>query len=79
PPLHAQYADYALWQSAAADAAADRELAYWREQLRGLPDDLALPTDRPRPAVASKRGATVRARLGAPVAARIRALAQRHE
>ena len=32
------------------------QLDYWRDPLAGLPDQLELPTDRPRPAVASYRG-----------------------
>ena len=36
-----------------------RQLATGRETLAGLPDQLELPTDRPRPAVPSYRGAIV--------------------
>jgi alpha-ketoglutarate-dependent taurine dioxygenase len=35
----------------------DEQLSYWREQLKGAPALLELPTDRPRPAVQSYRGA----------------------
>src|SRR6185437_131119 len=36
----------------------ERELAYWKERLAGAPALLELPTDRPRPAVASFQGAS---------------------
>ncbi|MEU1026789.1 condensation domain-containing protein, partial [Streptomyces sp. NPDC005904] len=35
------------------------QLAYWKRALAGLPDQLELPTDRPRPPVASSEGDTV--------------------
>ena len=35
------------------------QLGYWRDQLAGLPDELALPYDRPRPAVVDRQGGTV--------------------
>ena len=62
PALPVQYADYALWQRERAGrgersaSAIARQLAYWTETLAGLPEQLELPTDRPRPAVASYRG-----------------------
>ena len=34
------------------------QLAYWKQQLAGAATVLELPTDRPRPAVQSFRGAT---------------------
>ncbi|GAB85278.1 putative non-ribosomal peptide synthetase [Gordonia rubripertincta NBRC 101908] len=62
-PLEVQYADFALWQREVLGSPDDpssvvgRQLAYWTEQLAGLPDVLELPTDRPRPQTASGRGA----------------------
>ncbi|HTE56293.1 MAG TPA: amino acid adenylation domain-containing protein [Kofleriaceae bacterium] len=60
PDLPVQYADYAAWQRAWLDG--DRlagQLAYWTGKLDGAPAALDLPTDRPRPARASGRGASL--------------------
>jgi amino acid adenylation domain-containing protein len=55
--LPIQYADYALWQrNCLAGAALEPELAYWTAQLGGEQPVLELPSDRPRPKLASGRG-----------------------
>jgi amino acid adenylation domain-containing protein len=41
------------------------QIRYWSEALDGQPDELALPTDRPRPRQSDNHGAVVRARLDA--------------
>ncbi|MCS7483565.1 amino acid adenylation domain-containing protein [Umezawaea endophytica] len=70
-PLPVQYADYALWQrdllgdEDAPDSVAAKQLAFWRAALADLPDELGLPTDRPRPDVSSYRGDTIRFELPA--------------
>ena len=62
-PLPIQYADYALWQREALGSDEDprsessRQINFWRRALADLPDQLDLPTDRPRPAIASNHGA----------------------
>ncbi|MFC5055683.1 amino acid adenylation domain-containing protein [Saccharothrix xinjiangensis] len=64
-PLAVQYADYALWQQRELgdeddpESLAARQLAFWRERLADLPDEVALPVDRPRSATPSHRGGTV--------------------
>ena len=56
--LPIQYADYAVWQREWLKGdELERQLSYWKKQLEGAPGVLDLPTDRPRPAVQSHRGA----------------------
>ncbi|MHC0433606.1 amino acid adenylation domain-containing protein [Streptomyces sp. O3] len=81
-PLPVQYADYALWQRRALGSADDedsplgRDLAFWREQLKDLPEELGLVLDRPRPAVASHRGAALPIDFGTGLYTRIEELAR---
>ncbi len=54
-----QYADFAAWQHEwLRGERLKTHLGYWREHLAGLPV-LELPTDRPRPAALTHRGATL--------------------
>ncbi|MGH8241032.1 MAG: condensation domain-containing protein, partial [Steroidobacteraceae bacterium] len=80
-PLPIQYADYAQWQRHqwSQGETLERQLSYWRERLQGAETQLELPTDRPRPAVQSYRGATVTMMLDAQLSTKLRALARRHE
>ncbi|HLJ34911.1 MAG TPA: amino acid adenylation domain-containing protein, partial [Ktedonobacteraceae bacterium] len=58
PSLPIQYADYATWQSSWLQGdILEQQLAYWRHQLADAPLMLALPTDRPRPALQTYNGA----------------------
>ncbi|HYH79478.1 MAG TPA: amino acid adenylation domain-containing protein, partial [Longimicrobium sp.] len=75
PELPVQYADYAVWQREQLEGEVlDRQLAYWRERLAGAPDLLELPTDHPRPAVQTFRGATVPVDLSPELLERLQAL-----
>ncbi|MFC4124654.1 amino acid adenylation domain-containing protein [Nocardia rhizosphaerae] len=81
-PLPLQYADYAVWQRDSLGDEADpgstaaAQLAYWTAELAGLPEEIALPTDRPRPPVQSFAGALSTVDLDAPTHAGLAALAR---
>ncbi|MGN5235876.1 non-ribosomal peptide synthase/polyketide synthase [Rhodococcus sp. SJ-3] len=83
-PLPIQYADYAIWQRDAlgiesdSESAAAKQIAYWIEELDGLPDQLDLPSDRPRPAVASYGGSKYRFDIDAETHRRLVDLARTH-
>jgi amino acid adenylation domain-containing protein len=73
PALPVQYADYVLWQNRFLgrlddpDSVVRRQLAFWKQALAGIPDELPLPFDRPRPRVASGRGDSVEFEVPAEV------------
>ncbi|HEX2092474.1 MAG TPA: amino acid adenylation domain-containing protein, partial [Longimicrobiaceae bacterium] len=74
PPLPVQYVDYAIWQREwLASGTLARQMDYWRRQLSGV-GVLELPTDRPRPAEPTFRGARHRFTLPTGTASRVRAL-----
>lgn len=83
-PLAVQYADYTLWQQALLGAPEEsnslfnRQLAWWRNTLHDLPDELQLPTDRPRPLRASYVGKQCHFAIDAPTTAALGALARQH-
>jgi amino acid adenylation domain-containing protein len=70
PPL--RYADYAVWQRQHLRGEnLEKQVRYWRDQLQGAPA-LDLPTDHPRPAVASNEGRSHNFGLGAELTQRVR-------
>ncbi|MFE9207618.1 condensation domain-containing protein, partial [Micromonospora sp. NPDC007230] len=77
-PLPIQYIDYTLWQRDLLDTVREQQLAYWRQTLDGLPDHLTLPTDRPRPAIASHHGATTTFTIPAALHQQLNDLARQH-
>ncbi|KMO74622.1 Linear gramicidin synthase subunit D [Mycolicibacterium chubuense] len=82
--LPVQYIDYTLWQRTQfGDLDDDKsliaaQLAYWQDALAGMPEQLNLPTDRPYPAVADYRGATVDIEWPAALQQRVREVARAH-
>ncbi|RLV74306.1 non-ribosomal peptide synthase [Streptomyces rapamycinicus NRRL 5491] len=80
--LPLQYADFGLWQRQVLgaeerdDSVLSRQLAFWRETLAELPEELPLPTDRPRPPVAGHQGSTVDIAVPAPLHRRLARLAR---
>ncbi|MFF7262582.1 amino acid adenylation domain-containing protein [Streptomyces sp. NPDC008159] len=73
-PLPVQYADYTLWQETLLGQVGGAQLAHWTEALRGLPQELALPLDRPRPEVPTGRGGKVRMELSPEIGRALREL-----
>ncbi|MFI6865729.1 amino acid adenylation domain-containing protein [Nocardia sp. NPDC050406] len=85
PPLPVQYGDYTLWQRDALGSIEDpdsevrRQIDYWTTTLADLPPETGLPFDRPRPAVASHRGAGVTRELPEATVRRLEELARAHD
>ena len=59
PELSIQYKDFVYWQRQwLQEEQLETQLNYWKQQLEGVPAILQLPTDHPRPAVQTFRGAS---------------------
>nr|WP_307795957.1 non-ribosomal peptide synthetase [Amycolatopsis sp. 195334CR] len=75
-PMPVQYADYALWQRALLSGpSGERQAEFWAEALRDLPEEIALPADRPRPPRPTGRGGKVRVEVPDRIARPLRELA----
>uniref|UniRef100_UPI00117F0569 condensation domain-containing protein n=1 Tax=Streptomyces sp. NRRL B-24572 TaxID=1962156 RepID=UPI00117F0569 len=80
--LPVQYSDFTVWQQDVLgdeddpESLISQQLAHWRESLAGLPEELGLPTDRPRPAAATYRGDTLPFEVPAAVHAGLASLAE---
>ncbi|KAB8334018.1 AMP-binding protein, partial [Scytonema tolypothrichoides VB-61278] len=78
PELAIQYADFAHWQQQwLQQEVLRKQLAYWKEQLAGVPALLELPTDRSRPAIQTYRGAIEKFSLSKELSEAIAALSQK--
>ncbi|MEU0738910.1 amino acid adenylation domain-containing protein [Streptomyces sp. NPDC006134] len=79
PPVAATYLDFLNRQNRLlAGPEARRMLAYWKSSLPDEVPVLALPTDRPRPAVQTHNGASEFFVLDEELSARVHALAREH-
>ncbi|MEU2396298.1 amino acid adenylation domain-containing protein, partial [Streptomyces sp. NPDC007369] len=82
-PLPVTYGDYTLWQHEIlgdehdTDSPFARQVSYWTEALAGLPEQLHLPADRPRPATMSYGGELLELRIGAELHVALLELARR--
>ncbi len=75
--LTIQYADFALWQREWLQGEVlEKQLGYWREQLGGELPVLELPTDRPRPARQTYRGAVAGLELSEAVSRRLQEISR---
>jgi amino acid adenylation domain-containing protein len=78
PELPIQYADYAVWQREwLRGDVLQSQLEFWKRRLAGAPPLLELPTDRPRPALQTTRGAHEPVHLTSDLTIRLEALGQR--
>ena len=74
PPLRLQYGDFARSQRARVDHFVADQLPYWRDKLGEDAGGVALPLDRPRPAVRSFRGSSHAVQLSPELSKAVKAL-----
>ncbi|MEJ1929595.1 amino acid adenylation domain-containing protein [Nostoc sp. NIES-2111] len=78
PELAIQYADFALWQRQSLNnEERSQQLTYWKQQLKNAPPILNLPTDYPRPAQQSFRGARTTIVIPSAIATALKSLSQK--
>jgi amino acid adenylation domain-containing protein len=79
PAMPIQYVDYARWQRQWLQGEVLAKLLdYWKQSLDGAPACLELPTDRPRPAQQSYRGACIEVAFSSELCSRLDMLRRRH-
>ena len=79
PEPEIQWVDYAHWQRHWLQGEVlGKQLDYWRGKLEGAPPHLDLPTDFPRPAVQSYRGARQYLQLPPELARNVGVLSKQH-
>ena len=79
-PLSVSYADFATWQQGWLESEdLRRQLAHWKQRLSDLPEPLALPLDRTRPARMTGNGATEPISCTGELTERLRRFGQAHD
>ncbi|CAH2574040.1 Gramicidin S synthase 2 [Planktothrix rubescens] len=77
PTLPIQYADFAVWQRQwLTNEVLERQLSYWKQQLKGVPLLHQLKGDRPRPAIQTFRGGTEKLQLDSKLTQQLKKLSQ---
>lgn len=75
PPL--QYADFTLWQQEFLQAGTlQRQLDYWREELTGSVNTIALPYDAARPPLRTYQGGVVESTVSSTLTAQLKTLSE---
>lgn len=75
--LPVQYADFAVWQRQRLQGKVlEDHLIYWKQQLKGAPTVLELPTDHPRPPAQTFEGACLSFQLPKTLYEALKALSQ---
>ena len=76
-PLCIQYADFTLWQRGWLQGEVlEKQLAYWKKELEGVQEVIALPTDHSRPQELSYRGGLHVQHISKELLAKIKALGE---
>jgi amino acid adenylation domain-containing protein len=76
--LPIQYGDFAAWQHQSVEAGVlTRQINYWTGRLDKLPLACTFPTDRPRPAIQSYRGAIHQVSIDRQLIDQLKGLSQR--
>jgi len=80
PPLHIQYADFAVWQRnwLQGDVLLS-QLNYWHSKFQDIPEPLALPTDFPHPAIQTFRGKVQNFALDTELLERAKSFSKQHD
>lgn len=80
PKLSKQYADFGIWHRQWLHGKRwESQLAYWTQQLGGMPSSLKLPTDRVRPFISTYQGARQATAFSQNLTAALKTLSDREQ